>query len=41
MSPIEKFFAIMTIALFCAWLFTYWLDEELAQRKEHHLWPYD
>jgi hypothetical protein len=41
MTPYEKVLAILTILLFCAWLFSFWLDEELEARKEHHLWPYD
>ncbi len=41
MCAAEKVFAILTILLFVGWLFCFWLDEELALRKEHHLWPYD
>ena len=41
MTPIEKVFAILALLLFCGWLFCFWLDEELAQRKEQHLWPYN
>lgn len=33
MCPIEKVLAILTILLFCGWLFCFWLDEELEARK--------
>lgn len=41
MSTYEKALAILCLLLLCGWLFAFWLDEELAQRKEHHLWPFD
>lgn len=33
MTPYEKVLVILTILLFCAWLFCYWLDDELESRK--------
>jgi hypothetical protein len=33
MTPYEKVLAILTILLFCGWLFCFWLDEELESRK--------